>query len=93
MWARDDVSYRWLRSWWSADNLRTLVPEFSGLDLHGWELPPARVCGVTVVGLLGDGVAANPGLDAQAKGLAEYVRAKHITVPRAIVPADSDLPE
>jgi hypothetical protein len=39
---------------------------------------------VTVVGLLGRGVAANLDLDSQGKGLGEYVRAKAIDIPTVL---------
>lgn len=85
VWARDDAGHEWLRSWWSEERLRELVPESAGCELRLWELPLLRACGVTIVGLLGRGVAANPNLDSQAKGLGEYLRAKHLDVPDALV--------
>ncbi|ALV39884.1 exopolyphosphatase [Pseudarthrobacter sulfonivorans] len=86
VWARDDPAYDWLRSWWSAETIRKLLPEAESLELRMWELPLIRACGVTVVGLLGAGVAANPALDAQAKGLGEYLRAKHMDIPLSLLP-------
>ncbi|MBW0088733.1 DUF1446 domain-containing protein [Pseudonocardia sp. KRD-184] len=87
VWARDDATHAWLRSWWGEDRLRTLIPEAEGCELRLWELPLLRACGVTVVGLLGRGVAANPHLDSQGKGLGEYLRAKHVDIPTVLLPA------
>jgi hypothetical protein len=84
VWARDDFGHDWLRSWWSLERLRELLPEARECELRLWELPLLRACGVTVVGLLGRGVAANPNLDSQAKGLGEYLRAKHADIPAAL---------
>ncbi|MCO6010452.1 DUF1446 domain-containing protein [Actinoallomurus purpureus] len=81
VWARNDPAYRWLLSWWGQDRLRELLPETARLPLRPWALPNLRACGVTVVGLLGAGVAANHALDAQAKALGEYLRAKVAEVP------------
>jgi hypothetical protein len=81
VWARDDAAHRWLRSWWSESRLRELLPETGGLELRLWEFPLLRACGVTVVGLLGAGVAANHALDGQAKALGEYLRAKVADIP------------
>lgn len=81
VWARTDAAHAWLRTWWTPDTLRKLIPEAAGCELRLWELPHLRACGVTIVGLLGAGVAANPDLDAQAKGLGEYFRAKHFDIP------------
>lgn len=85
VWARTDESHTWLRSWWSEEALRALLPEVAGCELDLWELPHLRACGATVVGLLGRGVAANPHLDSQAKGLGEYLRAKHYDIPTALL--------
>ncbi len=81
LWARNDATHHWLRSWWSHGAISGLVPEADGCALRLWELPHLRACGVTIVGLLGRGVAANLNLDSQGKGLAEYVRAKQVDVP------------
>jgi hypothetical protein len=85
VWARNDASHAWLRSWWSEDTVRALLPEAAGCEMRLWELPRLRACGVTIIGLLGRGVAANPHLDSQAKGLGEYVRAKHMDMPTALL--------
>lgn len=81
LWARSDEAYRWMRSWWSEESVRALVPESAECRVRIWHLPNLRACGVTVVGLLGPGVAGNLDLDSQGKGLAEYVRAKQIEIP------------
>lgn len=85
VWARNDAAYAWLVSWWNEHQLRTLIPEAAGLELRCWRLPLLRACGVTIVGLLGAGSAATPALDAQAKALGEYLRAKHMDIPIALV--------
>lgn len=87
VWARDDAGHDWLRSWWSEERIRELIPETGSLELRLWELPLLRACGVTIVGLLGAGVAANPALDAQAKGLGEYLRAKQVRIPASLLAA------
>jgi hypothetical protein len=86
VWARDDEAHRWLRSWWTEDRIRELIPEAKDLELRTWELPRLRACGVTLVGFLGDGVAANHALDGQAKALGEYLRAKVADIPARLLP-------
>ena len=85
VWARDDAAHTWLRSWWTPDRLRELIPEARECELRMWELPLLRACGATIAGLLGRGVAANPNLDSQAKGLGEYLRAKHVDIPFVLI--------
>jgi hypothetical protein len=86
-WARDDARHGWLAAHLTEERLRALLPEAEGCAVRRWELPNLRAVGFTVVGLLGRGVAANLRLDSQAKGLAEYLRAKHVDAPSALVAA------
>jgi hypothetical protein len=65
--------------------LRELLIETGDLELRLWELPLLRACGVTIVGFLGFGVAANLDLDSQGKGLGEYFRAKHFEIPLTLL--------
>jgi hypothetical protein len=85
LWARDDATHAWLARWLTEDRLRELVPEAAGLELRRWELPNLRAVGFTLVGLLGRGVGSGLRLDPQAKGLGEYVRARHVEVPATLV--------
>jgi hypothetical protein len=85
VWARDDRTFSWLAGWLTEDRWRELLPQAADLDLRTWWLPNIRAAGVTVVGLLGYGVAANLHLDSQGKGLGEYLRARHADVPRALL--------
>ncbi|WP_219416878.1 acyclic terpene utilization AtuA family protein [Pseudonocardia nigra] len=84
LWARDDAGYAWLAGWLTEARLRALLPPGAG-ELQPWWLPNLRAAGATVVGLLGAGVAANLDLDAQAKALGEFVRARHVDVPAALL--------
>jgi hypothetical protein len=84
LWTRDDAGYAWLAGWLTEERLRALLPPGAG-ELRRWWLPNLRAAGATVVGLLGAGVAANLHLDAQAKGLGEFVRARHVDVPEALL--------
>ncbi|KAE8765571.1 acyclic terpene utilization AtuA family protein [Georgenia thermotolerans] len=86
VWARTDATHAWLRRFWTEDRLRALLPEAAGLELRLWELPHLRAVGATIVGLLGKGVGVSLALDSQGKGLAEYLRAKHVDVPVELVP-------
>jgi hypothetical protein len=84
LWARDDAGYAWLAGWLTEERLRALLPPGVG-ELRRWWLPNLHAAGATVVGLLGAGVAANLNMDAQAKGLGEFVRARHADVPEHLL--------
>ncbi len=49
--------------------------------MYRYELPNLRALNFVIVGLLGRGVAASTRTDPQAKGLGEYLRAKHADIP------------
>ena len=87
MWARDDRTYDWLTGWLTEDRWRELLPQARGLALRPWWMPNLRAAGVTVVGLLGRGVGADLHLDSQGKGLGEYLRARHVELPTALLEA------
>ncbi|GAA1385770.1 DUF1446 domain-containing protein [Pseudonocardia kongjuensis] len=85
IWARDDATYDWLAGWLTESRWRALLPQAAALELRPWWLPGLRAAGVTVVGLLGHGVAANLDLDSQAKGLGEFLRARRVDLPAALL--------
>jgi hypothetical protein len=86
VWARSDLAYAWLRSFLTTERLRELLPEAAALPaVERYELPGIRAINFVLVGLLGEGVASSPRVDAQAKGLGEYLRAKLVDVPVALL--------
>ncbi|MFI5661158.1 acyclic terpene utilization AtuA family protein [Streptomyces sp. NPDC051684] len=48
-------------------------------------LPTLRALNFTVQGLLGEGVASRYRFDPQAKGLAEWLRSRHLDIPEALL--------
>ncbi|MHC5262937.1 acyclic terpene utilization AtuA family protein [Streptomyces sp. UC4497] len=64
----------------------TPVPVDEGrLTVTRHPLPNLRALNFTVEGLLGDGVAAAHRFDPQAKGLAEWLRSRHLDIPEALL--------
>ncbi|WP_436776566.1 acyclic terpene utilization AtuA family protein [Yinghuangia sp. YIM S09857] len=86
VWARDPAAYPWLRAFLTVERFRELVPETRDLVVHRFEFANLHAVNFVVTGLLGDGVASTTRPDAQAKGLAEFVRSRHVPVPEALVP-------
>ncbi|WP_328632737.1 acyclic terpene utilization AtuA family protein [Streptomyces sp. NBC_00356] len=56
-----------------------------GLTVTRHPLPNLRALNFTVEGLLGEGVAAQHRFDPQAKGLAEWLRSRHLDIPEALL--------
>lgn len=84
LWARTDDAWDWLREEITSDRFRELLPEFAGLAIDRVELPNLRALNFVAHDALGEGVAFGARFDPQAKGIAEWLRARHITVPAAL---------
>lgn len=81
VWAREDDIYQWMDETLSTDLLRVLLPEAADLDIDRYRLPRLRAVNFVIHGFLGDGVSSCLRFDAQAKGLAEYLRSRYVDVP------------
>ncbi|WP_327291850.1 acyclic terpene utilization AtuA family protein [Streptomyces sp. NBC_01198] len=88
LWARNDLTYLWLRDYLDVRRLRALLPETAALPVSRYELPNLRAVNFLVHGLLGDGVAASTSADPQAKALGERLRGCLADIPEHLV----DLP-
>jgi hypothetical protein len=85
VWVRTPAAYRWLADYLTVTRLRELLSEARELDVDRFELPNLLALNFVVKGLLGDGVAASLRSDPQAKSLGEYLRAKVVPVPVALL--------
>ncbi|MFF2846965.1 acyclic terpene utilization AtuA family protein [Streptomyces sp. NPDC058001] len=85
VWARDEDAWRWLAHTLTVDRLRALLPETAGLTVVRHVLPNLRALNFVVEGILGEGVAARHRFDPQAKGLAEWLRARHLDIPEVLL--------
>jgi len=81
VWARDDDTFAWLSAGLTVERFKALLPETAGYDVDRFDLPNLRALNFVVHGLLGEGVAAGTRQDPQAKGLGEWLRARHVTIP------------
>ncbi|RST17739.1 DUF1446 domain-containing protein [Streptomyces sp. WAC05374] len=85
VWVPTDEAWRWLAHALTADRLRALLPEAAPLEVVRHVLPNLRALNFTVTGLLGEGVAAQARFDPQAKALGEWLRARHLDIPEALL--------
>jgi hypothetical protein len=81
VWARDAAAWDWLSGFLTVEQLRLLMPEAHSLVIHRYDLANIRALNFVIEGLLGEGVASSTRLDAQAKSLGEFLRAKHVDIP------------
>ena len=85
VWARTDAAWRWLANQLTVDELRRLLPETAPLPVTRHVLPNLRAVNFVIDGLLGEGVASNARFDPQAKALGEWLRARHVDIPEALL--------
>lgn len=85
IWTDTDDRWEWLRSTLTVEKLTELIPEAADLPIVRYELANLRALNFVIGGFLGEGVASSVRLDAQAKGLGEYVRARHLPIPQRFV--------
>jgi hypothetical protein len=85
VWARTDEGWRWLAHALTTEKLRELLPEASALPVTRHVLPNLRAVNFVVEGLLGEGVGAQARFDPQAKAVAEWLRARHMDIPCALI--------
>jgi len=85
VWVRSAEAYAWLDSFLTAARLRELLVEARELEVERYALPNLLALNFVIKGLLGDGVAASLRSDPQAKSLGEYLRAKVVPVPSALL--------
>jgi hypothetical protein len=87
VWVRDRHAWDWLKSTLTVDELRRLLPEARDLAISRYELPNLGAVNFVLRGLLGAGATSSLRLDAQAKALGEWLRARRTKVPRSLVKA------
>ena len=85
VWVRTPRAYPWLIDHLTIDRLKELLPEAADLDIERYELPNLNALNFVLKGLLGQGVAASTRFDPQAKGLGEWLRARHVDIPEELL--------
>ncbi|WP_443072870.1 acyclic terpene utilization AtuA family protein [Streptomyces sp. NBC_01439] len=92
VWVETDPAWDWLRDTLTAEVFQELLPETAQHTVTRHELPLLRALNFTVTGILGDGVASGHRFDPQAKALGEWLRARHLDIPVALLPAPEATP-
>ena len=85
VFARSDAAWAWLDAFLTTERLRALLPEVADLTVDRHRLPALRALNFVIHGLLEEGVAASTRQDAQAKSLGEWLRARVVDLPQALL--------
>ncbi len=86
VFARSAEAFAWLDALLTTDRLRELLPEASTLTIDRYPMPNIWSINFLIHGLLEEGVAASTRADGQAKSLGEWLRARHVDIPVALLP-------
>jgi hypothetical protein len=85
VFARSDAAWAWLDEHLTTERLCELLPEVANLPIDRHRLPALRSLNFVIYGLLEEGVAASTRQDAQAKSLGEWLRARVVEMPEALL--------
>lgn len=85
VWAKTPSAYAFLREFLTVDKLKELLPDCAPFVIERYDLPNLLAVNFDIRGILGDGVAASTRSDPQAKTLGEYLRARVIEMPEAVI--------
>ncbi|MEU6660531.1 acyclic terpene utilization AtuA family protein [Streptomyces sp. NPDC046821] len=85
VWVDGDDAWAWLAHELTVERFQELLPETRPLAVVRHVLPNLRALNFTVTGLLGQGVASRHRFDPQAKGLAEWLRSRHLEIPEVLL--------
>ena len=90
IFVRSAEAYGWLEDFLTIDRLRQLMPEAADAQVERFVLPNILAINFVIHGILQEGVASSTRQDAQAKGLGEWLRARHVDIPKSLLEEDSD---
>lgn len=85
VFVRSDGAFAWLDAFLDTERLRALLPEIAPLRVERYRLPALRSLNFVIYGLLEEGVAASTRQDPQAKSLGEWLRARVVEIPEALL--------
>ncbi len=86
LWVGSDDAYSWLRRCMTAERVHELLPETADLRIDRYELPNLHALNFVIHGMLDGGATEARRFDKQAKALGEWIRARHVPIPTALLP-------
>jgi len=85
VWGKTAAAYAFLNAFLTTAKLKELLPDMARYEIERYELPNLNALNFYIKGVLGDGVSASLRSDPQAKTLGEYLRAKIVDIPEALL--------
>jgi hypothetical protein len=87
VWAKTPEAYVFLVDFLTVERLKDLLKDMRAFEIERHVFPNLLAVNFYIKGVLGEGVAASVRMDPQAKTLGEYLRARVVEMPEAIVPS------
>ena len=85
VWVKTDDAYSFLFHYLTVDKLKELLKDLEEYDIERYDFPNVRAVNFYIHGILGDGASSNTKVDALAKSLGEYLRAKKVSIPKQLI--------
>ena len=85
VFTRSPDAFAWLDGFLTIDRLRALLPETAPLPIERHVFANLMSLNFVIHGLLQEGVAASTRIDAQAKSLGEWLRARVVEIPTSLL--------
>ncbi|MFW2383563.1 MAG: acyclic terpene utilization AtuA family protein [Acidimicrobiales bacterium] len=85
VFVRTDNQFHWLAEFLSVARLEMLLPEVEPGSVERFDFPNIRSINFLLRGFLDEGVAASTRADPQAKALGEWLRARVVPIPDALM--------
>jgi hypothetical protein len=85
VWAKTPGAYAFLQEFLSVARLKEMLRDLAPYEIERYELSNLLALNFYIKGILGEGAAASLRMDAQAKTLGEYLRARVVELPESIV--------
>ena len=85
VWTKTEEIYSFVYHYLTVDQLKSLLPDLDKYDIERYELPNINSLNFYIKDILEDGASSNTKVDALAKSLGEYLRSKHVNVPKKLI--------
>ena len=86
VWVDDARAWPWLRQTMTIERFAELLPETARLQVDRFEIPRVPTLNFIIHGLLDGGATSARRFDKQAKALGEWLRPRHVPLPKELLP-------
>ena len=90
IWTKTNETYSFIYHYLTVEQLRKLLPDLNDYEIERYDFPNIKSLNFYIKGILEDGASSNTKVDALAKSLGEYLRAKYVNVPKQLLNGDND---